>query len=522
MAHVSSQARESGPKSIIVDETTDISKLVQVGVCLRFVYDGEIKEPFVGFYETTSTDGETLYQLVKTVFRDLDLKLEEIVGECFDGASNMSGVHRGLAARMKETSAQAIYIHCYAHLLNLAVQDTLTNVEVLRNALGTIQSLFNFIEGSAKRHAIFQAVAADENSLVTTLKSQSKTRWSCRWEAVKSVRGQLPQIISALLQLLNEPDCKTYTDSCALLNAVCDFNFVFGLNLLKIILSTTSSLSSDLQSQTMSVITARKTAEMTIKTLTDCRNDESFNAVWDLAHIQSREIKEAIKDTRFSFKEAHQPRRRKPPERNKALVGETGAAEPAVLTEKDHYRVTGYYQSMDLVIAELNSRFDKNEQDVLCALGDVVLSKSPGKTSYNIVSEHYNVDGDLLETEKSLFMNFLSDTEELDLSTEQTLSSVVNIVQILRQNDLDAVLPVFWNVTCILAAIPATSCSVERSFSGLRRMKTYLRSTMGQDRLNNLAIININRAVSNLVVHTQMDEMIDTFGRRKNRDSMFF
>ncbi|KYQ52445.1 Zinc finger MYM-type protein 1 [Trachymyrmex zeteki] len=44
----------------------------------------------------------------------------------------------------------------------------------------------------------------------------------------------------------------------------------------------------------------------------------------------------------------------------------------------------------------------------------------------------------------------------------------------------------------ILLTIPATSCTAERSFSTIRRMKTYLRSTMGQSRLNSLAILHIH------------------------------
>ena len=81
---------------------------------------------------------------------DLQLELQNIVGECFDGASNMSGVNKGLSARMKVLSPLAIYVHCYGHLLNLALQDTLTTVEPLRNTLGTIQSLYNFLEASPK------------------------------------------------------------------------------------------------------------------------------------------------------------------------------------------------------------------------------------------------------------------------------------------------------------------------------------------------------------------------------------
>ena len=39
----------------------------------------------------------------------------------------------------------------------------------------------------------------------------------------------------------------------------------------------------------------------------------------------------------------------------------------------------------------------------------------------------------------------------------------------------------------ILAVIPATSCDAERS------LKTYLRSTMEQQRVGNIALINIER-----------------------------
>lgn len=84
----------------------------------------------------------------------MNLALHNIVSECFDGASNMKGIHKGLATLMKETSPLALYVHCYGHLLNLAIQDTMEEVEPLRNALGTIQGLYNFLEASPKRHAI--------------------------------------------------------------------------------------------------------------------------------------------------------------------------------------------------------------------------------------------------------------------------------------------------------------------------------------------------------------------------------
>ena len=116
--------------SIIVDETSNISKVEQVSICIRYVFEGTTKETLLGFFDTENMEGKVLYELVK-VFKQFNLTLSGIIAECFDGAANMRGVHKGLATRMKECSPKAIYVHCYGHLLNLALQDALTELEPL-------------------------------------------------------------------------------------------------------------------------------------------------------------------------------------------------------------------------------------------------------------------------------------------------------------------------------------------------------------------------------------------------------
>ena len=41
--------------------------------------------------------------------------------------------------------------------------------------------------------------------------------------------------------------------------------------------------------------------------------------------------------------------------------------------------------------------------------------------------------------------------------------------------------------------IPVTTATAERSFSTLRRIKTYLRSTMTQQRLNNVMLLHVHK-----------------------------
>ena len=81
-----------------------------------------------------------------------------------------------------------------------------------------------------------------------------------------------------------------------------------------------------------------------------------------------------------------------------------------------------------------------------------------------------------------------------------------------------SLLPEFATVVHILAVIPATSCSAERSFSALRILKTYLRSTMGQQRVSNIAL---ERAYANFVLENDIERIIDIFGSGTGRDSYF-
>ena len=48
---------------------------------------------------------------------------------------------------------------------------------------------------------------------------------------------------------------------------------------------------------------------------------------------------------------------------------------------------------------------------------------------------------------------------------------------------------------CILGTMPMTTCECEHSISSLRRLKSYLRSTMSQNRLNGLAALHSHRDI---------------------------
>ena len=61
--------------------------------------------------------------------------------------------------------------------------------------------------------------------------------------------------------------------------------------------------------------------------------------------------------------------------------------------------------------------------------------------------------------------------------------------------EVGSMFPQVENLLRLLLLSPASSCEAERSFSALRRIKTWLRSTMTQDRLQSVMVCHVHRDV---------------------------
>jgi hypothetical protein len=68
----------------------------------------------------------------------------------------------------------------------------------------------------------------------------------------------------------------------------------------------------------------------------------------------------------------------------------------------------------------------------------------------------------------------------------------------------------------LLYTIPMTTVESERSFSTLKRIKSFLRNIMGQSRLSSLAVLSIEKLfIKNIVNFNELD--IDHFANQKER-----
>ena len=113
----------------------------------------------------------------------------------------MAGQYSGVQARLKQLCVrEPLFVHCWAHNLNLVLQDTVKNVLVCRQIFDLLNKLYVVIEGSPKRHGEYLSYVSelclDDGQRI--LQSLCSTRWSARSTNLRVVLKCLPAVIKYL------------------------------------------------------------------------------------------------------------------------------------------------------------------------------------------------------------------------------------------------------------------------------------------------------------------------------------
>jgi len=120
--------------SIICDEVTDQARQHQLGISVRWIDENfGVQEDFVELGLLPAGDVETITKMIKDSLCRTSLPINLCRGRCYDGASVMSGNISRAKQKIAGEERRAVYVHCLAHLLNLALQDTALNLPTYRD-----------------------------------------------------------------------------------------------------------------------------------------------------------------------------------------------------------------------------------------------------------------------------------------------------------------------------------------------------------------------------------------------------
>jgi len=477
--------------SIMIDETADCSQHEQLVICFRYC-DNELQihEVFTGFYELAHQDAATLFTIVRDVLCRFNLDIHRCRGQCFDGAANVAGSLNGVQAKLRDVESRALFVHCASHSINLIVQDSVSSIPAYRDAFNTFGTLIAFVRDSPKRLHIFESL---QHTDAKALRPFCPTRWVLRESALTVVKVNYLE----LWRFLDEISASDKTDAGAkaagFSSQLSKFSTYFNLATLVHIFNTLGTVNQAMQASNLHLQQASKLLSNLKSQLQSFRNNfgEIWKAVTDEACVLGIDAPVI-------------PRTRRAPRRL-----DSGPDGHSFTTPEEFYRQT-FIALIDTALGGIEGRFSSDTWTFLAEVESALVSQ-PVTTA--VISDFYGSDlnVDRLDLHVSMF-------HDLMRQQGKTVTSLGDIVDILKADaTIRVLLPELTTAVRLILTIPVTTCTAERSFSGLRRLKTYLRSTMSQSRLNHVAVLNVHRELLDKTdIDAVMNDFIDRCPVRRN------
>ncbi|KAL4097745.1 hypothetical protein QTP88_022467 [Uroleucon formosanum] len=493
---IQNEIKKSKYFSVSIDTTFDASRREQLAFIIRYVCYNDhvpvpvIRERLLSLKESSSTSGKHLFLIFQDICSEnaLDWKLF-LVGQSYDGASNMKGEYEGLQALIKQENPSAIYTWCYAHRLNLVV------VQVCKSSVDAVDT-FGILGGSSGK-----------KNIKKTEKSDFKVR--CRANGLVDFLLTERFILTALI-----------------------FTKIF--NILDPITKTFQSPDIDL----LGAITSLQVVKKDLKNL---RCDDEFNELYN-------EATNIITKSQYEFKMLATSRSKK----KKKMPGEN-ASDETIDDPVKRFKIKTYLCTLDEASTAIKNRFNSTSQGLLKDISyfsinrlqkikndPSSLPKDVFKVFCSIYNKH-NIQFEVLRNEytqfSKLFFQFdvamnsnsgflhknieienddsaqdnesSNDEEESQFGDKNkvvnNLASILNIFQVCHTSGLGSIFPTLYLALKIACTLPVSSTSPERTFSKLKILKNRLRTTISQDRLEDLMIMTcesdieiINEDVTNI------------------------
>lgn len=217
---------------IIADEASDVVYNEQLNLSVRYVDDNyDVHEDSVGLFQLPSTDAATIAGVIKDILIRLSLPLSLCRGQAYDGAAAMQGKRSGVSTRIKNEAPAAVSVHCFAHSLNLCLQDVGRRITVIRDAMDVVREIVKLINFSPKRKTLFSSKSAESNQAGGTLKPLCPTRWTVRAAAMKSVIDKYTVLMDTMQEVNQTTRDEHGLKAGGVLSALENFSTLFGLRL---------------------------------------------------------------------------------------------------------------------------------------------------------------------------------------------------------------------------------------------------------------------------------------------------
>ena len=318
-----------------------------------------------------------------------------------------------------------------------------------------------------------------------------RTRWVARIDGMEIFIELFPAIVSSLEAVKDNADgswnSESIRDASALYHASIEFGFIVSLVVVSRLLEVTRPLTKQLQAPDMDVVKCVEKVTLLFAILKRLRQeiDPRYLCWYEEVVSLAATVGTSPKKPRTASIQ-----------RNRSNIPSD--------TVSEYYRRNITIPFMDHLISQISTRF--------CDRNIVALDGFYGLPCEVVCGKEWKPK---FRRYLSMYKNDLPEPRYIDSELDMWEETWVTSKKVPPRN-VHSLLPAVDKITFpnifvafqILGTLPVTSCSCERSISVLRRLKTYLRSTMKEERLNALALLHVHRDIE-----IDIEAIIGTFAR---------
>ena len=299
-----------------------------------------------------------------------------------------------------------------------------------------------------------------------------ETRWLSRVDSLSTLLVKYDQIKNALEDIFEDSTGQSKSDSRAYLKKMSNFLPILTAVMTQHTLAFVRPLSVALQSRQCDLVEAYEECQTLTKSIK--KQSGEFHKLFVRATT-------VLKTTYGEGEEPDIPR---------SVAGKRQAhrANAPSTSAEEFYKVNHYYPFVDHVVSHLQTRFPNQLKGALLAYYMYLTPKKLSKLTKEIeqsIKEEFMNDLPMPHNFEQEISRWKHEYSTLNTANKD----LVDIVNMTNQTFY----PNIYTILTLLLTLPVGSCTCERSFSALRRSKTWCRTSTGEDRLNGLALCHIHK-----------------------------
>jgi hypothetical protein len=460
--------------AIMVDETTDVTARSQLVIIVRYIRDGEPVERFWSYLTPAKCDVETLSSNILNVVDPLlGNSPYKLISQSYDGGAVMSGQNGSVQAKIKHKYPSAYFVHCYAHKLNLVMSKAASANSQVRVFFANLKDIPGFFNNAPQR------VEEVLNRLVgRKIPQGGTTRWNFNIRTINVVFENRDSLIDCMEEIEEHFNNETVCGAASAIRRMLeDSVFVFWLTLFNHIMPHVDILFNQLQKRTSDPTEVKTAVDNFEQNITQIRN-----------------IIDKIIDEASDICAEPQPRKRKRTNNSRfdQRVAALEVCDTIVTCAKDRFVFKDHLVAASLFFSDHFGHY---------------CTQFPDEKLTTTCLAYSTLNKERLRTELSVIYS-RNDCREL--------SGALPLLKFIIRNNLEETLKETKKLLEIVVTTPMPTSEVERCFSTLKRIKTFLGNTMSEDRLTALSMLSVEtKFVSE--INNFNEKVIDKFASRKER-----